>query len=219
MNTTKISQSIKLAVLGTALAVGGVAMAADAGGAQRHGDRAGHHHCLQAHGHHGHGVHKHHGFHHGAKHHAGKRGEFQRAGLIVPGYGVVSRDFVAGMGLNADQQKLIEEARQASKDLREQRKEAMKTQRGARAERFNTDKLDPQQALKQAEERRAQHQAERRKIEEKWLAVWNALDGDQQARVATHLKDRAEKARQLAEKRAERKQQREARDAVKNESA
>ena len=141
-----------------------------------------------------------------------------RAGMIVPGYGVVSRDFVDGMGLNDDQLKLIEDARQAGKDLRESRRDAVKAERSDRLDRFKADTLNPEQALKQADERRAQAQAERRQIEEKWIAVWNALDADQQTRVATHLKDRAEKAQKRAEKFEERKQKREAAKAQRAES-
>lgn len=200
---------IKLAILGAALAASGAAYAAEHGGSQRFHDRAGHH---AFHPHHGqHGFHKAHGFHHGVKGMQSQRhAQWHRAGLIVPGYGVVSRDFIDGMGLNDDQLKLIEDARQAAKDLRENRKERIKAAREARADRFDTDTLDPEQALKQADERRAQWQAERRQIDEKWIAVWKSFDADQQARVTSHLKERAEKAQKRAEKLEERKKQREA---------
>lgn len=207
MKKTNAAQGIKLALLGTALAVSGAAYAADAGTAPRQHDRAGHHAFHHQHG--GHGFHKAHGFHHGAKGMHGQRhGQFPRAGLIVPGYGVVSRDFVDGMGLNDDQLKLIEDARTAAKEIRENRKAGVKAAREARAERFKAETLDPEQALKQADERHTQMRAERRQIDEKWIAVWKSLDADQQARVASHLKDRAEKAQQRAEKREELKKQR-----------
>ena len=130
--------------------------------------------------------------HHGAHH------QMHRAGLIVPGYGVVSRDFVDGMGLNADQRKLIDEAREAARSQRDNRREAAKTERGARLDLFKADSLDPEA------------QAARRQIDEKWVAVWKSLDTDQQARVATHLKDRAEKAQKRADALEERRQQRDA---------
>src|SRR5690606_40990663 len=104
---------------------------------------------------------------------------------------------------------LVDEARQAAKDLRENRKERLKSMRESRMELFKSDTLTPEDALKRADEQRNQWQAERRKIDEKWLAVWNALDADQQTRIATHLKDKAEKAQQRAEKREERWNQRE----------
>lgn len=207
MKKTISAQGIKLAILGTALAASGAAFANDTGPSQRSHDRAGHHAFHHHHGHHG--FHKVHGFHHGAKGMHGQRhGQMRRAGLIVPGYGVVSRDFVAGMGLNDDQLKLIEDARKAAQELRDNRKERVKAEREARGERFKADELDPVQALKQADERREQWQAERRQIDEKWIAVWNSLDTDQQARVTNYLKERAEKAQKRAEKFEERKKQR-----------
>jgi len=208
MKKTISAQGIKLAILGAALAASGAAYAADPGSPQRVHDRAGHH---AFHHHHGHpGFHKVHGFHHGAKGMQGQRhGHMHRAGLVVPGYGVVSRDFVDGMALSDEQRKLIDEARKAGKDLRENRKERVKADREARRDRFKADTLDPEQALKQAEERRSQLLAERRQIDEKWVAVWKSFDADQQARVADHLKQRAEKAQKRAEKFEERRKQRE----------
>lgn len=209
MKNIKSASSMKLAALGVALAVSGAAFATDTWASARHHDHAGHHQA-QAHSVH-HGLHKFHGFHHGNKGvHGMRHGHFQRAGLMVPGYGIVSRDFIDGMGLNDDQLKLIEEAREAAKSQRENRRERLKTQREARAELFKADALDPEQALKQADERRAQLQAERRAIDEKWIAVWRSFDADQQARVTTHLKDRAQKAQQRAEKLEERQAKREA---------
>lgn len=197
---------IKLAILGTALTATAAAFAAEPNTHRPFHDRAGHHTA-----HHGcHGAHKAHGFHHGGKGVHAKRAHFRQAGLIVPGYGMVSRDFVDGMGLSAEQQKLIEEARKASRDLRETRKKELKSHRQARAERFQADTLDPAQALKQADQRRSEWQAQRRQIDQKWLAVWNSLDTSQQARISSHLKDRAEKAQKRAEKFEERKKQREA---------
>jgi len=203
MKKINSAQGIKLALLGAALAASSAAFAADSGPSHRaHAHDRGHAF------HHHHGQHKSHGFHHSGKgmHH---ERHFNRAGLVIPGYGVVSRDFVAGMGLNADQIKLVDEARQAAKDLRENRKERLKSMRESRMELFKSDTLTPEDALKRADEQRNQWQAERRKIDEKWLAVWNALDADQQTRIATHLKDKAEKAQQRAEKREERWNQRE----------
>ena len=203
MKKTISAQGLKLALIGATLAVSGAAFAADSNASERFHDRGQHSF------HHGqHGQFKAHGYHHGGKgmhrhHHA------QRAGLVVPGYGVVSRDFIDGMGLNDEQLKLIEEAREAAREQREARKSRIKEAREARADRFKADTLNPEQALKQADETRAQWQAERRQIDEKWIAVWNSLDADQQARVSAHLKDKAERARKRAEQREERREQRE----------
>lgn len=209
------AQGIKLALLGAALVTSGAAFAADTNSTPRFHDRG--HHTFQHHGHHSHF--KAHGFYHAGKGMHHQRHAHQRAGLIVPGYGVVSRDFVDGMGLNESQLKLIEEAREAARDLRDSRKERVKQAREARAELFKTDSLNPEQALKQSQERRAQWQSERAKIDEKWLAAWNALDAQQQQRIGAHLKDKAEKAQQRAERRAERKQQRQAQRGQRTEQA
>lgn len=208
------AQSIKLALLGAALAASGAAFAVDSKAPERINDRGyhgfhhqGHQGHQGHHGHHGHHGHfKAHGFHHGDESMHGRYAE--RVGLIVPGYGVVSRDFVDGMGLNEAQLKLIEEARESARELRQARKDRIKSARETRAEQFKADTFNPEQALKQAQERRAQWQEERDQIDQKWLAVWNSLDSQQQARVATHLKDKAEKAQQRAEQREERRQQR-----------
>jgi len=207
MQKTTSSQSIKLAILGAALAASGAAFAADASGPQRFHERAGHH--AAHHGHHGaHKAHPHAFQHHGKGMHGDRHAQLRRAGLVVPGYGIVSRDFVDGMGLNDDQRKLLEEARKAAKDLREGAKDYIKEARKGGLERFAS--VDPEQALKQADERREKMRAERRKVDEKWVAVWKSLDAEQQARVTDNLKQRAEKAQKRAEKFQERKQSREA---------
>src|SRR5690606_26284483 len=205
------AKGIKLAILGAALAATGAVYANDGNPQPRSHDRAGHHQMHPGH----HGFHNgHHGFHK-AGHHGGKGmhrhhgAQLQRAGLIVPGYGVVSRDFVDGMGLNEEQLKLVDEARKSARELRQNRKERVKAAREARAELFKSDSFNPEQALKQADERRAQLAAERREIDEKWVAVWNALDANQQARITVHLKEKAERAEKRAEKREERMKQRE----------
>lgn len=201
------SRGIKLAILGAALAVSGAALAVESAGPQRFHDRAGHHAVHYA----GHGAHQgHDARHHGKRMHHHGHAHMQRAGLVVPGYGLVSRDFVDGMGLNQDQLKLIEDARKAAKDQRENRRELMKGERGAQLERYKNGTLDPEQALKNRAEQRQKAQAERDAVDQKWVAVWKSLDAGQQERVATHLKQRAEKAAERAKKFEERKQQREA---------
>lgn len=203
MKKTHPANGIKLGLLAAALAVSGAAFAADTNVSQHSHDRG--QHTFQ-HGHYGHSDA--HDYHSGGKGMHQQR-HMQRAGLVVPGYGVVSRDFVDGMGLNQEQLKLIEEARQAARDLREARKDRIKEARQARADRLEVDTLNPEQALKQADEMRAQRQAERRQVDEKWMVVWNSLDTDQQARVGAHLKDKAERAQKRAKQREEQRNQRE----------
>jgi len=201
MKKTNSSRGFKIALLGAALAVSSAAMSVHAASPERFQDRAGHH-MSHEHGH------KAHARHHGHKHMHGER-LYQRAGLVVPGYGVVSQDFVDGMGLNDEQLKLIEDARKAARELREDRKERFKAEREGRVDRYKSA-LNPAEALKQAEERREQAKAERRKVDEKWLAVWNSLDTAQQERIGEFLKKRAEKSQERAQKFEERKKDREA---------
>lgn len=191
--------ALKLAIIGAALATSTAAFAHDTGAAHRGSDRAFHHACH--HGHHAHHKGHNHQFHKHGHGMAGHRHAMRDVGLSVPGYGVISRDFVQGMGLKEDQLKLIEDARNAAKELRSAQREQFKTLRSKPLERFSSE-VDPERALKEADERRAQLQAQRRELDNKWVAVWKSLDGDQQARVADHLKERAEKAQQRAEKRA-----------------
>lgn len=217
MKNTLSAHGIKLAILGAALATSAAAFAHEPGSGQRATDRSGHHACHFGH----HDAHKaqHHGLHqHGKSRAAHGHARMHNIGMIVPGYGVVSRDFVQGMGLKDDQLKLIEEARKAGKALREGQREQFKAQRNKGVERFAAG-IDPEQALKQAEERRTQMQNQRRELDQKWVAVWNALDSDQQARVGSYLQQRAEKAQARAEKRAEKQQERRDRQAAKGESA
>lgn len=202
---------IKLAIIGAAVAAAGVAFAAPSEAPQRFqgGEHPGAHQ-----GHHGHFPHQAHpgahgkagcpGMSHHAKgKHGHRHGDMHRAGLVIPGYGFVSQDFVDGMGLNESQLKLVEEARTASKTLRENRRDSFKQLRDARKERLNAP-FDPEQALKHAAEQREKAMAERRQIDEKWIAVWKALDQNQQTRIAAHMKDRAEKAEQREERREKR---------------
>ena len=204
MKKTFSTNGFKLAILGAALAISGAAVAGKGGPDVRSHDRAGHHACHHLSHQGGH----HHGNHAGKRMGHGHHAHWRHAGMVIPGYGSVSQDFVDGMGLNDEQLKLIEDARQAAKDFREKRKEQFKDLRQNRAERFSGT-IDPQQALKQADEKHEKARVERREIQEKWIGVWNSLDAQQQERITAHLKQRAEKAQKRAERLKERKQQRE----------
>jgi len=198
----------KLAAIVAALAFSGAALAAAPGDAPRP-ERAGSHAC------HPHGMSHGHGGRHDYGHgfHKGQHGKTQhremherQVGLIVPGYGVVSRDFVDGMGLDEAQQKLVQEAKDAARALRKEVREAVKKLRDSDVERFAS--LDLEKAIKDADERRRAANEARRKLDEKWLAVWNSLKPEQQARVADHLKQRAEAAAKRAQKFEERRKNR-----------
>ncbi|MGB6102632.1 MAG: hypothetical protein WBF88_02115 [Pusillimonas sp.] len=136
------------------------------------------------------------------QHRPGKR-HMHDAAMWVPGYGPLNKAAVESLALNESQIKLVEEARAEQKAGRGERRDAMKSARAARTEQLKSGKLDPQGALKQRDEGFQKAQAERRKIDEKWLAVWSGLDANQQQKVAAHFNERAEKFAKHAEKRKE----------------
>lgn len=138
-------------------------------------------------------------YHH---HRHGKR--MHHAAMWVPGYGPLNKEVVASLALTEDQAKLVEAAKTVQKAKRGERRDAMQSARAAKAEQFKSGKLDPQAALKSRQETHKKVQDGRREVDEKWLAVWDALDDKQRQTVATHFKERAEKFAQHAEKRKQR---------------
>jgi hypothetical protein len=142
----------------------------------------------------------------GERHHKRMGHHARDVALWVPGYGALNREFVDTLALTAGQTKLIEEAKADQKAQRDERRAAMKQARDARMEQAKTGKIDPRATLKQAEEAQQKAQAKRHEINEKWLAVWDALDSTQQAKVATQLNERAEKFAKRAEQRKQLKQ-------------
>ncbi|MGB3289907.1 MAG: hypothetical protein WBA83_11585 [Burkholderiaceae bacterium] len=198
MQTSKLSASLKLAAVSAALAVCGASFAAQspapAASSQEspavvsgaHADKAG-----EPHKH----MHKH------------MRRHMRDAAMWVPGYGPLGKDFVQSLALNDSQNALIDAAKAEQKEARTQRREAMRSSMKAKAEQAKAGKLDPRAALKQGEQAQEKALAERGKINEKWLAVWDALDATQQQKVAAHFSERAEKFAKRAEKRKEHRQQ------------
>lgn len=138
-----------------------------------------------------------------ARHHHHRHGKrhLHDAAMWVPGYGPLSKDVVESLSLTDSQVKLVDAAKAEQKANRGERREAMKSARAAKAEQFKSGVIDPQAALKQRDEAHQKVQAERRAVDQKWLAVWDALDDSQRQTVAAHFKERAEKFAQHAEKR------------------
>lgn len=95
-------------------------------------------------------------------------------GLWVPGYGMVSNQTVDSLNLNDKQNKLLQNARDFSKDLRQKRIEGFKQ---SKSENKNTDKLINPHA---ANDRMLQRQ----ESANKWLALWDSLDNDQKKIVS-----------------------------------
>jgi len=147
----------------------------------------------------------HEGGHHWRGHHHKHGPKLMRdAGMWVPGYGPLSKTFVASLSLTDAQNKLIDEARTAQDEARKARFEQMKEKRGEHAEQIKAGKIDPKAALAAREKARNQADSERAKIDDKWLAVWDALDTAQQEKVGQHFAERAEKFAKRAQERKER---------------
>lgn len=137
----------------------------------------------------------------GSHHHRHGHRHLRDAAMWVPGYGPLNKEFVDTLALNEDQLKLIEAAKAEQKAGRSERREAMKLAHQARLEQLKSGKLDPEAALKQKDEGMQKARDERRKADDKWLAVWDELDDSQQQKVAAHFNERAEKFAKRAEKR------------------
>ncbi len=133
-----------------------------------------------------------------------KRGHMRAAAMWVPGYGPLHAKFVTSLALTDSQAKLLQDAQAEQKASRNAHRDAMKSARASRLEQIKSGKIDPQAALTQSEQAHKQAYAERSKLNEKWLAVWSALDASQQEKVVANLNQRAEKFAKFAEKRKQR---------------
>ena len=188
---------LKLAAIAAAVSMQGLALAQpttpapaaptveQAPSVKQDGPRKGHSHRYYkpAHGHHAH-VH---------------------AAMFVPGYGFLSQKSVAELKLNDEQKKLLQEAQDARKAQRSERIAALKEKRQKRVEALKAGQLDPRAALKDAEAAHKAAAEQHEKIAEKWLAVWDALDKDQQKLVARQFAQKADKRAEFMKKRAERR--------------
>lgn len=198
MQTSKLSVSLKLAAISAALAVCGASYAAagsapaatGAAAAQESSTAAPSAHMGKA-----------------GKHHKSMHRHQRDAAMWVPGYGPLGKDFVQSLTLNDKQTAALEAAQAGQKQARAERRAAFKSAMKARAEQAKAGKIDPRAALKQTEQGQERAQAERRGIDEKWLAVWDALDASQQQKVAAHFSERAEKFAKRAEKRKQHREQ------------
>ncbi|NYT86130.1 hypothetical protein [Pollutimonas harenae] len=143
----------------------------------------------------------------GSHHHGHGQRHMRDAAIWVPGYGPLNKEFVDTLALTEDQLKLVNEAKAEQKAGRGERREAMKTAHQARFEQLKSGKIDPEAALKQKDERREKAMDERRKVDDKWLAVWDKLDDSQQQKVVAHFNERAEKFAKRVEERKQHKAQ------------
>jgi hypothetical protein len=175
----------KFAVLATALALQGAAMAAapeapasaTPGGTTQSAASAGANQAAPA-------------VPHAKKHHHEKKG----MSLWIPGYGPVRHKLVSSLNLNDSQMKLVADAQAAQQALRQSRRDAMKTARQQRKEQLDAGKVDPHAAVQAADAMWQKAMSTgRQEVNQKWLAVWDALDSTQQQKIAAYLKERADK--------------------------
>jgi Spy/CpxP family protein refolding chaperone len=191
MQAATFTQSIKLATLAAALALSGMAAtasAADSTVAKQVSPAATGVQVDPAAAPCGKKFGRHHGKH--------ARGHMGNAALFIPGYGPVSSAVVDSLSLTDSQAKLVQAARDAQKAGMESRRDTMKSMKTARIAQVKAGKIDPEAALKQAQEARTKAYEERSKLDENWLAVWDALDASQQEKVSTYLTERAEQRAQ-----------------------
>lgn len=138
------------------------------------------------------------------EHRKGMHKHMHDAAMWVPGFGPLNAKFVESLALTDTQAKLLEDAQDEQKQSRSARRGAMQSARAGKLEQLKGGKIDPHAALKQLEQARQQAQAERGKLDAKWLAVWDALDANQHEKIAANLNERAAKFAKRAEERKQR---------------
>jgi|GEM_PF-3443464 len=198
MHKANTSLAIKLAAIAAAISVSGVALAQPTTTAEAAGPVAEQSSSQSPDAkRHSHGFHKHHGQMH--RHH------HQKAAMLVPGYGALNEKGVEALKLNADQVKLLEDAREAHKSQRKNNFASFKEQRTERLQALKDGKLDPKSAFEQSQEKRKVMLEQQDKIAGKWLALWDSLHDGQRKLVAQQFVDKAEKRAERMKKHAERR--------------
>lgn len=135
-----------------------------------------------------------------------------KAALLVPGYGPVPQDVVDSLSLDDQQVALLDDAKSFITEQHKTKREKFKANaRGA--DRTIAVPLDPHAALKRQDERFSAMQTVRAEGTQKWLAVWDSLDSDQQQTVSDYVVKRGE---ERAKRGAEFREKREARRADKS---
>ena len=157
----------------------------------------------------------HHHYHHmKAGKHPGFKGD---VGILVPGYGPVSQEFVDTLGLSDEQKAKIDEVKADIKKQMEERRESKERPfadvKELRAKQLADKKLDPKAMLKEHEKIKESMQDRREEFTKEWLDVWADLNDEQQAKIADYFQEqdakRAERAEKFKEKKEQRKERRE----------
>lgn len=145
-------------------------------------------------------------WHHGIAY-KGERGGLammMRDGMMIPGLGPISRSQVEALKLDANQQGLLKQARDAQADLFKARREAMVKQRALVDQELTAGKLDPHALASAGDASREQFRGQSAQVRDKWLAVWDGLNDAQRTQVAGFVKEREARVKGLHERRAHR---------------
>lgn len=142
------------------------------------------------------------GEHHGRHgHHMG------RDGMMIPGLGPVSKAQLDTLKLDTNQQGLVQQARDAQRDLYKAHREAGAGRHQLLDKQLSDGKLDPRALMAASEANRDQFRTQAGQVRDKWLAVWDSLNDTQRGQVAELVKAREARMKERHEKRAERVQQ------------
>lgn len=136
-----------------------------------------------------------HGHHH--------RASMARGGMLIPGLGPVSKTQLEALKLDASQQALIQQARDAQRDLFKARREAGAGRHALLDKQLADGKLDPRALVSASESGRDQFREQAGKVRDKWLAVWDSLNDTQRGQVAQIVKERQARMKDRHDKRAE----------------
>lgn len=132
--------------------------------------------------------------------------------LFVPGYGPVSQEVVDTLNLTDDQKDKIEDIKKKAKEQMEEYRESenkpFQKMSEKRSEQLAEKKLDPKAILKEQDSIKKEMDKHRDKFNKDWLAVWNDLDDDQQAKVAAYFDEKESRRAEHMEKRKEMREKR-----------
>ncbi len=136
-----------------------------------------------------------------AAHHRGPM--MERDGLWVPGLGPLSKAQVEALKLDAKQQALFDQARDASRQAMQARRDAGRGQHELLDAQLKAGKLDPRALAAEGDKRRQQFEGQQTQLRDQWLAVWDSLNDGQRAQVTQIVKERVAKMQERHAKRGE----------------
>jgi hypothetical protein len=127
--------------------------------------------------------------------HAGQGHRFHhmqamRDAFWLPGVGPIGKKELTELKLDARQQALFDEARQAQLDLRKSMRENAMSRRKTLDTQLQAGKLDPHALADAQAQNRQQMQGQADQVRQKWLALWDGLNDGQRQQVTQFVKER-----------------------------